>query len=59
MANIILPLQVCDEKEHLMSEVERLRTGSLAGGATEEQGGELTHLQAENIALQKSLQGSI
>jgi len=55
----MLPLQVCDEKEHLMSEVERLRTGSLAGGATEEQGGELTHLQAENIALQKSLQGSI
>jgi len=48
--------KVCDEKEHLMSEVERLRTGSLAGGATEEQGGKLTHLQAENIALQKSLQ---
>ena len=48
---------MCDENDRLTSEVERLRAGSQAGGAGMEQVGELTHLQAENIALQKSLQG--
>ena len=47
--------QVCDENEALKSQ---LRSGSSAGG---EGGGggseELTHLRAENVALQKSLQG--
>ena len=48
---------MCDEKDGLTSEVERLRAGSQAGGAGVEQAGELTHLQAENVVLQKSLQG--
>ena len=42
-----------------MSEVDRLQAGSLAGGTAGEHGGELTHLQAENTALQKSLQGRL
>ena len=48
---------MCDEKDGLTSEVEQLRAGSQGGGAGVEQAGELTHLQAENTALQKSLQG--
>ena len=48
---------MCDENDRLTSEVEQLRAGSQAGGAGVEQAGELTHLQAENVALQKSLQG--
>ena len=52
-----ITLQVCDEKDGLTSEVERLQAGSQAGGAGVEQAGELTRLQAENVVLQKSLQG--
>ena len=48
---------MCDEKDGLTSEVERLQAGSQAGGAGVEQAGELTRLQAENVVLQKSLQG--
>ena len=59
-----LPLhpQVCDEKEQLTSELDKLKrrvaSGSSEGGAASAGGEELTHLKAQNAALQKSLQGT-
>lgn len=59
-------LQVCDEKEQLTSDLDsmkrRLANGTLEGGVSSTNGGnseELTHLKAQNAALQKSLQGNL
>ena len=53
--------QVCDEKEQLTSELDKLKrrvaSGSSSGGVSSAGGEELTHLKAQNAALQKSLQG--
>ena len=53
--------QVCDEKEQLTSEFDKLKkrvaSGSSSGGVASAGGEELTHLKAQNAALQKSLQG--
>ena len=58
----LLHPQICDEKEQLTSELDKLKrrvaSGSSEGGAASAGGEELTHLKAQNAALQKSLQGT-
>ena len=58
--------QVSDEKEKLTSDLDKLRRrvvdGTVEGGVSAVGGGsseELTRLQAQNVALQKSLQGTL
>ena len=49
---------MCDENENLKAELKKCGSGSgggVAGGGVGAE--ELTHLKAQNTALQKSLQG--
>ena len=61
--SLSLSLQVCDEKEATKTELDKLKSemdvgrgrGGGGGGALADQA---THLQAENTALIKSMQGT-